>query len=238
MELEGKVALITGSGKGLGKEIALAFAKEGAELSINYFGSRRDMAELAESLGGRKVMFIEADITKAEGVRYVIDETVKAFGRIDILVNNAGQISYPARFEEVTEDEWDKYYSLQLKAAYFASVYAGRIMRMQGYGKIITTSAAFALRPEKTAPHTAAVRAAISDLTQNLAAWGSPEIRANAVAVGFYAKMGQNGDYVEKIPPDMIFRPEEITKIYVFLASGASDRITGQTFTVTGGYTL
>ncbi len=238
MELEGKVALITGSGKGLGKEIALAFAKEGAELSINYFGSRRDMAEFAESLGGKKVMFIEADITAADGIKYLVDETVKVFGRIDILVNNAGQISYPSEFEEVAEEDWDKYYSLQLKAAYFASVYAGRIMKMQGYGKIIITSATFALRPEKTAPHTAAVRAAISDLTQNLAAWGSPEIRANAVAIGFYPKMGQNGDYLEKIPPEMIFRPEEITKIYVFLASEASDRITGQTLTISGGYTL
>jgi NAD(P)-dependent dehydrogenase (short-subunit alcohol dehydrogenase family) len=248
MRLKGKVALITGSTRGIGKEFALAFAKEGADVIIN--GRNPDKAKTVareiESLGGRS-LGIAADVSLSKNVTRMVDEAVDAFGRIDILVNNAGVNPFILEAEKIKEEGWDQVLDVNLKGVFLCCQAVGRQMIKQGGGKIINISSAAGILGEQGFLPYCVSKAGVMTLTRVLAyEWSKYNILVNAIAPGFVAG-GMNAPVLNKeilvsgltqqVPLKRLANPEEIVKIAVFLASEDSSYINGTTIVADGGMT-
>ncbi len=245
MRLQGKVALVTGGGRGIGRSISKLFAEEGAKLIINYNRSEREARSLAEELMkfGQETLLAKADVSRSDEVKEMISQAVKRFARIDILVNNAG-VLLPEPFLESTEETWDKTMAVNLKGAYLCSREVAPIMLKQGKGKIINLSSISGLAERTAVRNTAYVvsKAGIIGLTRSMAVNLGPKINVNAICPGLTETdmiVALGSEPVRAGKEDAILKrigkPEEIAYAALFLASDESDFITGEMLTVSGG---
>ena len=246
--LSGRVALVTGAARGLGRAISLALAHEGADVALGLRDVRADLGLAAEIRKmGRKALPLQMDMSKMEQISHAVGETAKVFGRIDILVNNAG-IGPENPAENVCEEDFDATLAVNLKGTFFASQAVARLMIQQKSGRIINMSsqAAFAALPAESIY--CMTKAAIAHLTKCLAVeWGKYGINVNAVAPTFIRTPGTesalsdaafHADTVERIAAlHRIGEPMEVAGAVVFLASSAASLITGETILIDGGWT-
>lgn len=244
MEFKDKVVLVTGSSRGIGRSIAIAFAKEGANVIINY--KNNDVAaevthEIISTYPG-KMMCIKADISNKEAVSDMINKIVKEYGKIDILINNAG-IAIDKDFENRSVEEWNETLGTNLIGAFLTSKYAGKYMFENEYGKIINVSSTNGIDTTYTySVDYDASKAALINLTRNLAIQFAPYVNVNAVAPG-WIDTEMNADlpkeYLreekEKILLKHFAEPEEIASVVLFLASEKARYITAETIRVSGG---
>jgi len=248
MKLKGKVVLITGSTRGIGKDFAIGFAKEGADVIINgrNMEKARAVAKEIESLGIRSLAIV-ADVSLSQDVTRMVDETVNSFGRIDILVNNAGVNPFILEAEKIKEEGWDQVLDVNLKGVFLCCQAVGRQMIKQGGGKIINISSAVGLLGEQGFLPYCVSKAGVMTLTRVLAyEWSKYNIIVNAIAPGFVAG-GMNTSILNKeilvsgltqqVPLKRLGNPEEIVKIALFLASEDSSYINGTTIVADGGMT-
>jgi len=248
MKLKGKVVLITGSTRGIGKEFAIGFAKEGADLVVN--GRDLEKAKVAakeiEGLGVR-ALAIAADVSRSQDVERMVEETVNSFGRIDILVNNAGVNPFILEAEKIKEEGWDQVLDVNLKGLFLCCQAVGKRMIQQGGGKIINISSAAGLLGEQGFLPYCVSKAGVMVLTRILAyEWSRYHILVNAIAPGFVAG-GMNTPILNKeilvsgltqqVPMKRLGNPEEIVNIALFLASEDSSYINGTTIIADGGMT-
>jgi len=248
-DLSGRVAIITGGSRGLGAEFAEGLAEAGASLMLC---ARRDEWLLpgAEALRGRgfTVDAMRCDVSSETDVQAVVDATVERFGTIDILVNNAG-ISWGERPEVMTLAQWKKVIDVNLTGAFLCSQAAGREMIKRRYGRIINIASIAGMQGNVNGPYYAgyaASKAGLMGLTRELAAsWGRHGIRVNAIAPGFFhsrlsdSSIAQVESSLNAVTPlGRVGSPGELKGVAVFLASDASNYITGQTIVVDGGGTI
>jgi len=248
-DLSGRVAIITGGSRGLGAEFAEGLAEAGASLMLC---ARRDEWLLpgAEALRGRgfTVDAMRCDVSSETDVQAVVDATVERFGTIDILVNNAG-ISWGERPEAMTLAQWKKVIDVNLTGAFLCSQAAGREMIKRRYGRIINIASIAGMQGNVNGPYYAgyaASKAGLMGLTRELAAsWGRHGIRVNAIAPGFFhsrlsdSSIAQVESSLNAVTPlGRVGSPGELKGVAVFLASDASNYITGQTIVVDGGGTI
>jgi NAD(P)-dependent dehydrogenase (short-subunit alcohol dehydrogenase family) len=246
--VSGRVALVTGAARGLGRAIALALAEAGADIALGL----RDKAAgggLAAEIErlGRRALPVQMDMSRMAEIQQAVEAAAARFGRLDILVNNAG-IAPGNPAEEVREEDFDATLAVNLKGTFFASQAAGRLMIRQGYGRIINVGSqagAVALPGESVYCMT---KAAIAHLTRCLAVeWGQYGITVNAVAPTFVRTPGTQAalsdprfraDVIERIAAlHRIGEPPEVAGVVVFLASPAASLITGETVLIDGGWT-
>ena len=241
--LRQRVAIVTGSSRGIGRAIAQAFAREGAAVVLNAsqsFGEARAAAAAIAQAGGQAIA-IQADIGKPAEARALITQTLEELGRVDVLVNNAGW-SDRADFWQIDEARWAQMMAVHVTGPFFASRAAGEIMVRQGRGVIINIASMRGIEPGTGAPHYNVSKAAVLMLTKCLARDLAPHVRVNAIAPGytetaFHARrtIAEREQIAAKIPIGRFSRPEEIAQVAVFLASDDAAYITGQTIIASGG---
>jgi gluconate 5-dehydrogenase len=247
--LTGRVAIVTGGSRGLGEEMAEGLAEAGAALMIC---ARREqwLTPTLERLAARgfRAEGLVADVSNPADVQAVVDRTMSIYGRVDILVNNAG-VSWGAAPEEMPLDKWQKVIDVNLTGAFLFAQAAGREMLKRGYGRIINVSSIAGLHAAVHGPHYAAYaasKAGLMGLTRELAAsWGRHGIRVNAIAPGFFRSRLADPvlplvepSITATCPIPRIGAEGELKGVCVFLASDASNYITGQTVIVDGGRTI
>jgi NAD(P)-dependent dehydrogenase (short-subunit alcohol dehydrogenase family) len=247
-DLQGKIALVTGAARGLGRAIALALAEAGADVALGLRDKTSDSGITAEiAARGRRPLALQMDMSSTAQIRKAVDQTAQNFGRLDILVNNTG-IAPDNVAENVSEEDFDQTVAINLKGTFFACQAAGRIMIQQRSGCIINMSsqAAFAALPTESVY--CMTKAGISHLTKCLAVeWGKYNITVNAVAPTFIhtpgtqaalADPGFRQDVIDRIAAlHRIGEPSEVAGAVVFLASPAASLITGHTLVIDGGWT-
>jgi len=245
--LKGKSGIVTGGGSGIGKAISTAVVQAGAEIVIvgrNKERLERTANELRK-LGG-PVIPLSADVSNMEDIRRVVDHTLKAFGKIDFLFNNAGIIRR-APSEEFTEKDWDEVIQINLKGPFFLAQSVARVMISQKRkGKIINTSSLIAVQGGKRVPAYAASKGGLSQVTKTMANdWAKYNILVNAIGPGWVKTeltqplredKERYAEILGRIPLGRWAEPEDLMGVAVFLASDASDYITGQTIFVDGGW--
>jgi len=247
LSLAGKVAIITGSTKGIGRGIAGALARSGADVVVTS-RSQADCDAVAEELRrhGGQAIGVRADVTGMADVEQLVQRTVDAFGRIDIFVNNAGT-AITKKAEDLTEEDWDRVISVDLKAVFFCAQQAGRQMIKQGGGKIINIASILGLVAEKQVLPYCVAKAGVLQMTKALALeWARYNIQVNAICPGYIvtpmnsAELRQEKVFshiVSKIPMKRLGEVSDLSGAAVLLASGASDYMTGQVITIDGGWT-
>src|SRR4030043_1476668 len=248
MKLKGKVVLITGSTKGIGKDFAIGFAKEGADVIVNgrNMEKARAVAKEIESLRVRSLA-IAADVSLSQDVTKMVDEAVNSFGRIDILVNNAGVNPFILEAEKIKEEGWDQVLDVNLKGVFLCCQAVGKKMIQQGGGKMINISSAAGLLGEQGFLPYCVSKAGVMTMTRILAyEWSRYNILVNAIAPGLIAG-GMNAPILNKevlvsgltqqVPLKRFGKPEEIVNTVLFLASEESGYINGTTIVVVGGAT-
>jgi len=247
--LKGKVAIVTGASRGIGKAMSLALAESGADVVV----VARTLMKLETLSGeirslGRKCLVCQADITEARSIERMVKDTVHEFGRVDILVNNAGMNIRKSALD-LAEPEWDRILNTNLKAYFFCSQAAAREMAGRGGGRIINIASIRSVIAPPLAPAYTASKGGVSQLTKALAVeWAEYNIRVNALAPGYTETeltahfKEKERDLYEKIRERTALKrwglPEDLTGTLIFLASAASEYITGQTLYVDGGYLL
>ena len=244
--LEGKVAVITGAGRGIGAAIARRFAAEGASLVLNSLSdSAARVAEEITAAGG-KALAVQGDVSKADDVAKVIDAAVSTFGRLDILINNAG-ITRDGLLMRMSEEDWDAVMDTNLKSVYLCCRAALRpMLKSRGGGRIISLSSVIGLSGNAGQANYAASKAGIIGFTKSLAKeLASRQVTVNAIAPGFIvtdmtAGMSEEAKQtlLKRIPLGTLGSAEDIASIAAFLTSDEAKYITGQTLTVDGGMTL
>lgn len=242
--LENKVALITGAGRGIGRAIAVALAKEGAQVIINYNGSEKKASEvkqLIEEQGGKAVT-CQCDVSDFTACEKMIRDVVAKFGHLDILVNNAG-ITRDGLIMKMKEEDFDAVLNINLKGTFNTIRHSARQMLKQRSGKIINISSVSGILGNPGQANYAASKAGVIGLTKTMAReLGSRGITVNAIAPGFVdTEMTEVlGDSVKEAACRQIIlgrfgKPEDIANTAVFLASEKADYITGQVISVDGG---
>jgi 2-deoxy-D-gluconate 3-dehydrogenase len=243
--LEDKVAIVTGASRGIGKAIAVGFAKAGADVVI----VARTNLEETEALireTGRRCLKIYADLFDIDNAKkLIIGETLREFGKIDILVNNAGiQRRNPAFV--FTEKDWDDVIHINLKVVFLLSQAVGNVMKEKGWGKIINMASMLSFQGGIFVPAYAASKGGVAQLTKALAnEWAKYGINVNAIAPGYIdtemnkaliADEVRNRQILERIPAGRWGKPEDIVGGAIFLASHASDYVNGHILCIDGGW--
>jgi 3-oxoacyl-[acyl-carrier protein] reductase/pteridine reductase len=235
----GRVALVTGAGKRIGRSIALRLAAEGAAVAVNYSKSRAEAEEVVAEINGAggRAFPIPADVSKRPEVEKLFASVDNEFGRLDILVNNAA-IFFAAKFEDITEEQWDRIQNTNLKSQFLCSQAAVPMLRRAGGGHIINISSlgAFLAWPNYT--HYCVSKAGSVMLTKCLAVALGPEILVNSVAPGTIAFPGEppHENFIQRAPLHKTGSGEDIADAVVYLAS--SKFVTGQVIGVDGGRTI
>ena len=247
MKLEGKVALVTGSSRGVGKAVALGFAANGADVVINYTSNQpaadKVVAEIQSM--GRSAVAVRADVAVKGDIERLVNTAAERFGKLDILVNNAG-FTRPAMMLKMSEDQWDQVVDIHLKGAFMCSQAAGLLMKEQNGGKIINVTSVAGIVGTVGQINYSAAKGGIISMTKSIAReMARYNVCANVISLGIVAT-----DMTEKIRTDeklkeiymnrILFKrfaePEDISPAFVFLASDESNYITGQLLCVDGGY--
>ena len=246
MKLEGKIAVITGGGSGIGQATALLLAQEGARVVIADldFGAAQNTAQQIKA-GGREALAFETDVTRADQLEALVQKTVAEFGALDIMHNNAG-ISGGRRFvADTSEDYWEKVIRVNLTGVFLGSKYAVRQMLKQGSGVIINTASTFGLVGLPGNAAYSAAKGGVIQLTRSMALEYAPNnIRVNCICAGWIATPF-NQDMDEKLvrwslretPLGRWGKPEEIARAVLYLASEDSSFLTGTILAIDGGWT-
>ncbi|MGO1060026.1 SDR family NAD(P)-dependent oxidoreductase [Planococcus sp. FY231025] len=244
MSLEGKTAIVTGAGKGIGRAIAIAMAEAGANVML-VARTAADLEQVQAEIGNSRTSFVAADITVREEIRKAVDKTVEKFGGLDILVNNAG-INIRSKLEEASDEEWHKIMDTNTHSVFIFSQEAAK--RMKAGSSIVNISSVGGERALKTGVVYAASKAAIIQMTRVMAMeWGPKNIRVNAIGPWYFRtplteKILADEDYLASIlavtPMKRVGELPEVATPVVFLASDAASYITGQTLFVDGGMSI
>ena len=237
--LDGQVALVTGGAKRIGRSIALRLASEGADVVVNYMESKSEAEQLTKEIrdGGRRAIAVEGDVSQRADVQKLFLAVESEFGRLDILVNNAG-IFFPSKFEDLTEEQWDRIMNANLKSQFLCAQTAAPIMKRQGRGRIINLSSLGGLLAWPLYTHYCVSKAGTIMLTRCLARALAPEILVNSVAPGTIQFPGEAPDeeYVRRVPLHRTGTGDDIADAVAYLAS--AEFVTGQTIVVDGGRSL
>jgi len=244
-EIPNKVAIVTGASKGLGKAIGIGLAKAGANIVATDVLDTSDTVKEIKKLG-RKAIGIKVDVSKKEDVEKMVKQTLDKFGKIDILVNNAG-ILRMGNAEEIKEEDWNKVIQINLTGQFLCAQAVGKQMIKQKSGKIINIASIAGLGGYAQSVPYSASKAGIILLTKSLAVeWGKHNIQVNAICPGVFAtdmtnsflKDKQFMDMIKaKVPLGRYAKPEELTGTIIYLASEASDYMTGHALVIDGGWT-
>lgn len=245
-KLDGKVAVVTGATRGLGRGMAVALAQAGADIAgVGHAAEAPETAQ-AVAASGRRYAHIQADLAKLDVIPRIIDTALEHFGRIDILVNNAGIIKRNDAID-FTEQEWDAVMDVNLKSVFFLCQAAARqFIRQGGGGKIINIASMLSFQGGIRVPSYTASKGGIKGLTMLLAnEWAGRGINVNAIAPGYMATDNtaalrgdaqRNAEILGRIPAGRWGTPEDLGGAVVFLASAAADYVNGYTIAVDGGW--
>ncbi|WP_346354518.1 3-oxoacyl-[acyl-carrier-protein] reductase [Azotosporobacter soli] len=247
MLLDGKVALVTGGSRGIGRAVALELAGAGAKVVINYAGNAaaaQEVVNAIESNGGAAIA-VQADVANGEAVEVLVKQAMDTFGRIDILVNNAG-ITRDGLLMRMKEDDWDAVMDTNLKGVFHCTKAVSRIMMKQRYGRIINMTSVVGIMGNAGQANYAAAKAGVIGFTKSMAKeLASRSITVNAIAPGYIAtdmtavlSEQIRTEMAEKIPAGRLGAPEDIAAAALFLASDSAAYITGQTLNVDGGMVM
>jgi 3-oxoacyl-[acyl-carrier protein] reductase len=247
MRLKNKIAIVTGSSRGVGRSIAIAFGEQGADVVVNYSSSQRAADEVVEKIKsfGSRAIAIKADVANKAEVERLVNAAIDEFGRIDILVNNAG-FTRPNMMLKMTEDEWNQVLDIHLKGAFLCSQAAALRMKEQNSGKIINVTSVAGLVGTVGQINYSAAKGGLLSMTKSAAReLARYNICVNVISLGIVAT-----DMTEKIRTDeklseiymnrillkRFGEAEDIAPAFVFLSSDESNYITGQLLCVDGGY--
>jgi len=247
MRLKDKIALVTGSSRGVGRAVALGFAKEGAKVVVNYTSNETAAKEVVDEIQslGSEAIAVKADVAQKTEAESLVGAAVETFGKIDILVNNAG-FTRPALMIKMTEDQWDQVVDIHLKGAFLCSQAAGLRMKEQNSGKIINVMSVAGLVGTVGQINYSAAKGGILSMTKSIAReLARYNVCCNVISLGIVAT-----DMTEKIRTDEKLKdiymnrillkrfaePDDISPAFSFLASDESNYITGQLLCVDGGY--
>ena len=247
MQLEGKVALVTGASRGIGRAVAIRLAKSGAKIAVNYAGNQaaaEEVKQIIEQTGGEAIL-VQADISNAESVDAMVAAVMEAFGRIDILVNNAG-ITRDTLLMRMKEADWNAVIQTNLTGVFYVTKAVSKIMMKQRYGKIVNMSSVVGLMGNAGQANYAAAKAGVIGFTKSMAKeLAARNITVNAIAPGFIAtdmtavlsdKVKE--DLATKIPMGRLGEADDIASAVLFLVSDSANYITGQTLNVDGGMVM
>lgn len=247
MRLKDKVALVTGSSRGVGRAIALAYAKEGAKVVVNYTSNQGAAEEVVQKIKemGSDAIAVKADVAKAQEANMLVQAGIEKFGKLDILVNNAG-FTRPAMLLKMTEEQWDEVVDIHLKGTFLCSQAAARHMVERNQGKIINVASVAGVVGTVGQVNYSAAKGGVIALTKSMAReLARNNICVNVISLGIVAT-----EMTEKIRTDEKLREiymnrillkrfaeaEDIAPAFVFFASDESNYITGQLLCVDGGY--
>jgi 3-oxoacyl-[acyl-carrier protein] reductase len=248
MELEGKVSLVTGASRGIGKAIALKLASLGARVAVNYVAieasNKVDADNLVENITrlGGEAMSVEADIRDSEAAQAMVGQVTDKWGKIDILVNNAG-INRDTLLLRMSDNAWDDVINTNLRGAYLCTKFALRSMMRQEWGRIISMSSVAGIVGNTGQSNYAASKGGLIAFTKSIAReMGSRNITVNAVAPGFIVTgmtdklpSETREAMLAMIPLQRFGQPEDVAELVAFLASERAGYITGQVVTIDGG---
>jgi len=247
MDLADKIAVVTGSSRGVGRAVALGFAAEGANVVVNYTSNQNAADEVVGIITrmGRQAIAVKADVAQKDDVERLFGQALDTFGKIDVLVNNAG-FTRPALMLKMTEEQWDQVVDIHMKGAFLCAQAAGNHMKGQQTGKIINVTSVAGLVGTVGQINYSAAKGGIISMTKSMAReLARYNVCVNVISLGIVAT-----DMTEKIRTDEKLKeiymnrillkrfaePEDISPAFVFLASDASNYITGQLLCVDGGY--
>lgn len=240
----GQSVLITGASGGLGQQLALDFARQGAKVALNYASSKEKAEKTASQIvdaGGEAITFC-ADIARSDSVHSMVDQVVQAFGGIDVLVNNAG-LSIDAPFLDMREQDWDRVMEVNLKGPFLVSQAVGRHMVAAKRGQIVNISATSAVVARSGNANYAASKAGLNMLTQSMALELGPNVNVNTVALGFVDSdlvrelftTDEIAQAADSVPLKRLTTYEETSAFVLMLASNTAGFVTGQTIPFDGG---
>jgi 3-oxoacyl-[acyl-carrier protein] reductase len=242
--LEGKVAIVTGGGTGIGRACALALAGEGARVAVNYSRSQDDAEQTARdcAAAGGEGVAIRADVSKLGEIDALVAQTVERWGRVDVLVNSAGTTKFAAYddLDALTEEVWDDILGVNLKGVFFACRAVAPHMKRQGDGAIVNVGSISALRPVGSSIAYMASKAAVHSMSQSLAVALAPEVRVNCVAPGFIETRWHAGrdqaaqSTRQRTPLKRNGTPDDVATAVLFYVAG-STWVTGDIMVVDGG---
>lgn len=243
--LEGKVAIVTGAGRGLGRAMAVALAHAGADVSLAARSKDQLEAVAAEvELCGRRAIAVPTDVTDAEAVQQLVDVTVGGLGGLDILVNNSGVIDSTPLLEQEPE-AWDRVLTTNVRGTYLVTRAAGARMVAQGAGKVVNIASNFAFTGVGNHAAYCTSKAAVVGFTRAMAVeWARHGVQVNALAPGYFAtdmNAGLRADpdamakVLRAVPARRMGQPDELSAWLVLLAGPASDFMTGETIVIDGG---
>lgn len=242
MDIEGKVAIVTGGAVRLGKALALALAQEGARLVVHYgssAGPARETVQAIKALGSQ-ALAIQADLGQPSQTPSIVDRAVDRFGQVDILVNSAA-IFEPGKWDDTTEENWDRHLNINLKSPFFLSQAFATHVGRERPAHIVNIADWRGVRPGTDHVAYTLTKAALIAMTRSLALALAPNIQVNAIAPGMILPPpGKDQAYLQRwahqIPAQRVGSPEEIAKTLIFLVR--SDFVTGDLIHVTGGQHL
>lgn len=247
IDLSGKVALVTGAGRGIGRACAIRLGEAGARVAVNYNTSEAAAQEVATAIteAGGEARTIKADVSKAAEVDTLVNGLIKDWGRVDILVNNAG-ITRDNLMMRMSQEEWDAVLDTNLRSAYFTSRAVLRAMLRNRWGRIINLSSVVGLTGNAGQANYAAAKAGLIGFTKSLAQEvGSRNITANACAPGFIETDITAGlpealkaNMLKMIPAERYGQPQDVANVVLFLASDLAAYVTGQVVNADGGMVM
>ncbi|WP_188396837.1 3-oxoacyl-[acyl-carrier-protein] reductase [Sporomusa sp. GT1] len=247
MHLDGQVAIVTGASRGIGRAVAIALAKVGAKVVINYAGNAEAAEEVRTVItaNGGQAITVKADVADADAVDSLVKQTIDTYGKIDILVNNAG-ITRDTLLMRMKDEDWDAVMNTNLKGIFYCTKAVTKSMMKQRSGKIINMTSVVGLMGNAGQANYAAAKAGVIGFTKSMAKeLASRGITVNAIAPGFIATDMTHGlseqvkaDLEAKIPLSRLGEAEDVAAAVVFLASQSANYITGQTLNVDGGMVM
>ncbi|HHV72285.1 MAG TPA: 3-oxoacyl-[acyl-carrier-protein] reductase [Clostridia bacterium] len=247
MDFSDKVVVVTGGSRGIGRAIALGFAKLGAKIVINYVGNKKAAEETAEAIKtlGGSALLIQADVSKEDQVEEMFKAIVEKWGTVDILVNNAG-ITKDNILLRMKNEEWDSVIDTNLRGTYLCTKNVVKIMLKKRSGRIINLASVIGIMGNSGQSNYAAAKAGIIGFTKSVAKeLASRNITVNAVAPGYIATDMTDGlpekvkaDIIKLIPLQRIGTAEDVANVVIFLSSPAASYITGQVINVDGGMVM